>query len=265
MTALVHSLIKYLLPPLVLDVGRLVRAHLRSFGVSSQLRTNNIWRFFHKGQHVYIIGNGPSIGDFDLSELRGQKVIVMNNFHLAAWKNDVDIVAHCIAEPWASPSWDRDQIRAAILGTSSRTYWLDISSLGKLGNLGINKSLHYALPVWEPGLWGDRPIRLDQGTLVYQTTAQLAIQVGLFMGFREITLLGFDHDWLASPDYSRHFYSTEKDSTDKLGQMSYLQIILFMQRMWEIYGRLEATARRGNARIQNASAKTYLDIFERRL
>lgn len=259
-----RALITYGLPPVVLDLARLVRAHIRHLGAHRQLAANSAWHARFKGERVYVIGNGPSVGDFNVEELSGQKVIVMNNFHRATWKHDVEIVAHCIAEPRSSPSWDREEIRTAILGTNSHSYWLDMSSLGELGDLDSGKALHHVLPAWEPGLWGERPIRLDRGTLAYQTTAQLAIEVGLFMGFREIVLLGFDHDWLASPDYSRHFYASDKDATDTLGTMSYLQIIRFMQRMWEIYERLDESARRAGIRIENASSKTYLDIFERR-
>jgi len=256
--------LEYLTPPLALDALRLLRNLVRARRDRQAIVTNSTWKGRHDGGRVFVIGNGPSLADFDRRWLRGEKVIVMNAFYRAPWKDEVDIVAHCVAEHRSSPAWQADEIRASINGTRSASYWLDLSSLGQVGGIATGKALHHVLPAYEPGLWRGRPIALESPTLSYQTTAQLAIQVAMHMGFAEILLIGFDHDWLASRDYSRHFYSMRKDDTDSIGQMRYQAIIDFMRRMWTIYAAMRRVADRAGIRIVNLSSTTVLDVFERR-
>lgn len=254
----------YTLPPAALDVGRAVRAWWRSRGVRRTIAANSQWRQTYAGGRVFVLGNGPSLADFDRSALSGEMVIVMNSFDRCAWKNDVNIVAHCIGEHQSSQAWSAKEISSSINGTHSASYWLDISSYLQIGCIDSSKSVHYVLPVFEPGLWGARPFELHAPTLAYQTTAQLAIQVAIYMGFEEVLLVGFDHDWLASRDYLNHFYSMEKDATDSIGTMRYLDIINFMQRMWTIYYSMRAVAERAGVTVVNLSSTTCLDVFERR-
>jgi hypothetical protein len=87
--------------------------------------------------------------------------------------------------------------------------------------------------------------------------------VAMHMGFNKILLHGFDHDWLATKDYSRHFYSNEQDDTDFLGTFSYHEIICVMERMWRIYIKLDQVSKRQEIKILNCSRGSFLDVFER--
>ena len=191
-----------------------------------------------------------------------EKVIVMNSFHRAEWKHDMNIVAHCFAEHFSSKSWSASGILDCIDGTNSHSYWLDISSFNKIEGIKYGKNIQYVLPVYEPQLYHKYGFNLSYPTMAYQTTAQLAIQVAMHMGFKDIYLIGFDHDWLSSRDYSRHFYSLEKDSTDGLENLSYLKIIEFMKRMWTIYYAMERIAKKLDVKIINLSSRTFLDVFK---
>jgi hypothetical protein len=186
----------------------------------------------------------------------------MNSFDRADWKDDVEIVAHCLGEPRKSSSWG-GHISGSINGTKSASYWLHLSSKGYLHSIDHGKNLNYVLPVFEPGIYPNRKIELHFPTLAYQTTAQLAILVALYMGFSEIFLLGFDHDWLASPKYSKHFYSNDKDPEDTLDRFTYLGIIDFTKRMWNIYYKLQEISEIHNAKIYNMTENSYLDVFKR--
>lgn len=154
----------------------------------------------------------------------------MNNFEKADWKDDVEIVAHCIGEPLQSPSWNKEDIELSLLGTNSASYWLHYSAKDKLDNIIVGDKIHFVFAAFDSGIYLKRRIDLDGITLGYQTSAQLAIQVGMYMGLKEVVLVGFDHDWLASPDYSKHFYSSEKDKTDLLNRHNYLEIIILLKK-----------------------------------
>jgi hypothetical protein len=186
----------------------------------------------------------------------------MNNFHKAQWRSKARPVAHCIGEPPDSPSWTDPS--EAINGTNCLSYWLNIAAYGHVPDADAGKALHYVMAGYEPRLWGNRRVALEGLALGFQTTAILAVQVALYMGFKDIRLVGFDHDWLAAPDYSRHFYADKKDEQDKLGTLSYLQILRYVTRMWEGYYALQRSAHAHGARILNMTRGSYLDVFERR-
>ena len=255
--------IEYLFPPFTLDIARFCRAYFGYHRFQADLKENLIWRNAYKGEKVYVLGSGPSLNTVDRSLFAGQRVIVMNAFDRATWKGEVKIVAHCIGEPRQAPSWG-NHIVSSINGTNSASYWLHFSSKGALSGVVPGKRLHHVFPCVEPGLWkNSKLIELHGSTLGYVTTAQLAIQVALYMGFKDIILLGFDHDWLATPDYSRHFYSSERDASDILHTLSYHKIITFVLRMWEIYYALRSAAEAHGATIRNMTPNSYLDVFDR--
>lgn len=251
-----------LLPPRLLDAMRTLRQALRVPAARALLQANAACRGRYQGQRVWVLGNGPSLALVDRAVFRDDPVIVMNNFHRANWKHEVRAVAHCIGEPPDSPGWTDPTV--IINGTLAETYWLPVATIGQMHGLAPGKVLHHVLAGIEPRRWGERAIDLCQLSLGYQTTAILAIEVALHLGFSDIRLLGFDHDWLASPDYSRHFYSAEKDQEDKLDSYSYLQVLQMVMRMWEGYYALRRAATVQGAVITNWSHGSYLDVFERR-
>lgn len=255
--------IEYLTPPFALDIARWFRSILFKPSSSHLMHNNRKWRNSYFGKKVFIIANGPSLSNLDRSWLMGEKVIVMNSFDRASWKDEVDIVAHCIGDPRSSISWSENEIANNINGTKSQSYWLDSSCWKQIHDINPDKQLHYVFVSTEPGLWGKKRFELHRPTMGFQTTAQLAIQVALYMGFHHIGLVGFDHDWLASRDYMRHFYSLNRDETDKLGEFSYHEIIIFMDRMWRIYYRINAVANTHKAQIINLTPGGFLDVFPR--
>jgi len=258
----IKSLIKYIFPRFFHDLYNYLRQVPKVIKYRHLLKVNNDWNGYYSGEDVFIIGNGPSLADIDFAFIKGKKVIVMNCFEKFTWKNELEIVAHCIGEPYDSISWSEDVFCNSIMGTNSRSYWFHFTSYKKIPINTDDKKLYYVFPILEPGLWGRKSVSLNKPTLGYQTTAQLAIQVAIFMGFKKIFLIGFDHDWLASPKFSRHFYSNEKDDIDKLGRWRYLDIINFMQRMWRIYYTLKNSAERSGTQVINKTRGGFLDVFD---
>jgi hypothetical protein len=257
-----RAILLRILPPSLVDGLRVVRAYARYAGCRGLLQANLKWKDRYSGERVYVIANGPSVAGVDRRILSSERLIVMNNFHLAAWKDDVRPVAHCMGEPPGSPSWMDPS--PMINGTRSDSYWFISAARGLATAVEPGKEINYVLAGTEPRMWGKWKIHLDKPTLGFQTTAQMAIEVALYMGFKDIRLLGFDHDWLASPQYSKHFYSDEKDPEDALGERSYFELIQYSMRMWEAYFALAKAAQAHGATITNMTDGSFLDVFPRR-
>lgn len=252
----------YWTPPIVLDVASAIRGLVRYRDLRHTLRKNGALRGAHAGETVYVVANGPSLLNFGARNLFGKKVIVMNHFELADWKTEVDIVAHCIGEPFDSPAWEDPT--SSIFGTDARTYWLHISALRDpaVQQCAASKPLHFAQSTIKPGLWGGGRIDLSRPTLGYQTTAQLAISVALHMGFTTVYLVGFNHDWLCTRGHSPHFYADNADVPPAdLSRFTYAQMIDISARMWAYYRALDKSARAMGAQVINLSEPSFLDVF----
>ena len=254
--------LKYVLSPVAIDCGLYIKKRVKNFQKRKLINKNKQFDNKYIGDTVHILGNGPSLTPAILASLSGEKVIVMNNFFMGNVDIDLDIIACCYGEHRSSPACDLGNIEDILVKTGAKSFWLDIS-LAVYDFSHIETPINYVLPVYEPGILGTKNIKLDCPTLSYQTTAQLGIMVAMHMGFKEIFLHGFDHDWLATPDYQRHYYSRDKDDTDCLGEMSYYEIIIFMARTWRIYIKLDQLSKRQNIKILNCSRGSYLDVFER--
>lgn len=254
--------LKYCLSPFLVDFLRLMRCSPKLYKYRKILARNREWRNRYENDAVLIVGNGPSLKGVDPEWIVGQKVIVMNNFFLAEWSHRVKPVAVCFGEPPSSAAWEDPH--KIFEKTVSESYWLHIDNIGRNGMQEIDYQLNYVLPGVEPRLFGEREIDLSGLSIGYQNTGILAIEIALYMGFKTIKLVGFDHDWLASPEFSRHFYSQEKDDTDLIGSLSYLELIYSTARTWEGYYALDRAAKAHNATIVNCSQRSFLDVFERR-
>ena len=183
----------------------------------------------------------------------------MNNFHLSELSNSLAPVAHCVGEPPCSSAWSDPS--KMIHGVKSDSYWFNASVYGYLPN--VNKNINYILGGIAPRVWGGRKVDLSAVTLNYQTTAIMAIQVAIYMGFDNIKLVGFDHDWLANPDYSRHFYSDKKSEDDTLGELEYRVVLDFVAKMWDGYYALLVTSKKYDISIVNETEGSFLDVFKK--
>ena len=101
------------------------------------------------------------------------------------------------------------------------------------------------------------------------TGSAIAIPLAVYLGFKEIYLIGFDCNWLADTGASYHFYdqhehfpefdSIAKDSRG-IGYESFLQII---QREFESHRLIRSKAESLGVRIVNATEGGLLDVYPR--
>lgn len=98
--------------------------------------------------------------------------------------------------------------------------------------------------------------------LIFQSTAQMAIMVAMYLGFTRINLLGLDHDWLVTRGHSPHFYD-EPDHLPKadLSRFTYTEMIRISLDLFETYAKISLIARANGTTIVNLSSTSYLDVF----
>ncbi|HBF27312.1 MAG TPA: hypothetical protein DDW61_05955 [Actinobacteria bacterium] len=155
-------------------------------------------RSFHNslvGERVWVIGNGPSIRNTDLSLLRGETTIGTNSIFLNRGQMGYD-PTHYVVEDYLVAE-DRAADIAAITGS---TKWF--------GNY-----LRYALPDAPDTLWTnvsvdyrERPewprFSRDAGRMMHVggTVTYLCIQLAYYLGASEVVLVGVDHSYEVPED-----------------------------------------------------------------
>jgi hypothetical protein len=251
--------LKRFVPPIVIDSIGFARAAGRFLHAMPQLRQNRSMKARYLGESVYILGNGPSLRDFDLKSIGSVPVITMNHFELHPNKDSVSIVAHCIGEPYRGDTWEDPM--PMIEGVRAKSYWVNADAIPYFSGRNV-PNLHFYLPgVRQTALLmqGDN---LAAVALGFQSTAQMAIVLALYLGFRKIYLLGLDHDWLVTRGYSPHFYE-EPDHMAKadLSRFTYTEMIRISLDLFETYQKIAKIAAKRGARIVNLSTSSYLDVF----
>lgn len=251
-----------------LDFRLTERAVLRQYG--SLLKRNEQFRNRHQGRRCFVIGNGPSLKEQDLSPLAAEITFVVNYFHLhpiisQSWQPSYyclsdpayfdgrepiesirEIVTRVPAAPIFVPHYAHDFIQKSPVLPSDRTYYV-----GLCGGLEDE--------------WTDIPdfTRLTPGA---QTVVQLSIMAAMFMGCSPIYLMGLDHNWLAEGGLPTNFYSQQEVKNQPQNNASiwtYKSLMEAMITIWRVYEMHQRIAARHGIKIVNVTRGGFLDVFER--
>jgi len=262
---MLKKIFKSFLPPALICLAKITKQlikYLFNFKIiynnkkTRNLKLNN--------ETVYVIGNGPSLNNFDLSAIYDSDVITMNYFYAHPDLNKLKIVAHCIGEPYNCDTWvDPTNM---VQNTPAETYWFNLSAAKFCKATFPKKNIFYYPPAFEfnCSLFASKTLILP--SIQYQSTSQMAIMIAIHLGYKKIYLLGLDHDWLTTKNgYSPHFYNEDEESSDikraDFSIFSYLDMINISKNLFEIYQKIKIIAIRNNIKIVNLSNPTYLDIF----
>lgn len=153
----------------------------------------------HKGDRCIIIGNGPSLKNTDLQKLRDTFSIGMNRFYMAF--NDLGFttsllltVNNLVIEQCA------DDLRELPIPTF--VSWRGRQYIQPAPNL------HYLYTSYiKPRFNGDATGRLWEGA----TVTFVAMQLAYFMGFKQVILIGVDHNFTTTGTPNTTVVSTGDD------------------------------------------------------
>jgi 6-hydroxymethylpterin diphosphokinase MptE-like protein len=235
------------------------------------LNRNEIFRDCHKGRRCFVVGNGPSLNQQNLSPLGDEITLVTNYFYRhplvqETWQpgyyflsdpNCFDGITVGLEEfsriteaipsaPFFVPHYARDFLVATSALPEDRTYYM--ATCG-----GTEEK------------WQGRP-DLTKTIPGAQSVVQLAIMVAMYMGCSPIYLLGLDHDWLSHGGQHLDFYNEAKAENQPQGNLpgwTYRSMMEAMLTMWNVYEMLARIARHEGIQIINSTRGGFLDVFER--
>jgi len=233
---------------------------------AATLSRNDKVRDMCKGQRCFVIGNGPSLNNQDLSLLADETTIVMNHFNknpiLKRWQPTF----YCAADP---EEYLRGFIsRGMLKGIEAQEYFFNINTRQMLSELHIldPKRVYYLMITTGIAFldWpvDDYPLDLTASLPAMPTTAHMAILVAIFLGCTPIYLIGLDHDYLAHRSVDRHFYPVPEGEMNLLDR-TYKMVMKDCIYMWNGYEVLKTVAERRGQQIFNATKGGFLDVFPR--
>ncbi len=250
--------------------------------IESAARKNSIFKNKHSGERCFILATGPSIKEQDLSVLQGELCIAVSHFFL---HKDIKIInpQYHILAPYHSPfnfktlekvfdGFNECYSDDTIYLFGHRIYDYSIFNFlkkyperNRKNAYFINYSSSQSLDennYNEPQNWDISKSPFEIRTVVY-----IAIQVALYMGCKEIYLIGCDHDYLNDTNRitNHHFYKEEDGVSDAEHLSSFTTERWFKEYYlrWKQYRLMGEYAKSQGCQIFNATKGGMLDVFPR--
>lgn len=222
-----------------------------------------------KNERAFILATGPSIKKENLKLLAGEDCFSVSNFYLHEDLNIINPKLHFFA-PYHEPlilenyvDWLRQADKQLpvntkiVLGHSTQ-------SIVKENNLFPNREVFYIY--LSPT--NSNNINITKRIKSPQTGPIMIIPVLIYMGYKEIYLLGCDHNVLK--DYRnevKNFYEPKcdirKNATDKTGWLDIISEIKSTLNVFLQYDKYRLIARKYKVDIYNLSNDSWLEVFVR--
>lgn len=145
----------------------------------------NLYSFkdIHKGKRCYLVANGPSLKQMDLSFIKNSISFGLNRIYLAYddmnFKNDYLVSINSLVL-----TQFKDEIKS--LNIPKFLNWENRSSFSK------ENSIHY---IYKSFLGDDFGIDMSKSLNPAATVTYAALQIIYFMGFSEVIIIGMDHNF----------------------------------------------------------------------
>lgn len=238
------------------------------------MRGNRRFRNKHQGERCFILCNGPSVLKQDILPLRNEIVMSVSNGYLhkdferiRPAYHFVPSVTYGMMTEQDFVQWFRemdDRLGDAELFLGSTEY-----PLVKKHGLFPGRTVNY-LCCARPFLAGETKV-IDIGGIVpvIASVPIMCLLAAIYMGFKEIYLLGVDHDSLITREYKYSFeptvlrgkdYSVDEEGRVRIPLYEELQAYLLV---WSQYRHLKQIAEANAVSIFNATAGGLLDEFPR--
>ena len=228
----------------------------------------------YAGKRCFILGCGPSINTQDLTPLKDELCISVSNFFVHKDFKTISPEFHLFAESH-TPITDK-QLFDLFTGAEEKLSPDQNVFVGIRDNIFVrdnklfskNKIYNYTIPC-SVNYKTITKIDFTKQLPPIMTVAHIALYLGIYLGCKEIYLLGCDHDTILHLGESRHFYKENESALTRGGYNEWHHTdwgahFRAYSLLWAIYKRVKAYAEKENIKIVNSTPKSLLDIFPRR-
>lgn len=225
------------------------------------VKRNNIFKNKHKGERCFILGTGPSLRDIDTTFLKNEVIFGLNYLYKGNIINKVKIKYYCLYDDifHGKNISDSKEIFALLPNTTFFVRTKAFKNFKKAKLLSDNV-LYQACNLFQ---FGDL-IRVDMTknmTAPYNVVLG-CIQTAIYMGFKEIYLLGCDFNSFATLKVE-HFYDDNKHESPSRHMSLGYEMKFYSLVAYHHYA-LEKYANKNGIKIFNITHNSLLDAYERK-
>lgn len=238
-----------------------------------EIKKNSVLKNSESGKRCFIIATGPSIKSQDLSVLQGETCISVSNFFIhpdfkkIKPKYHLFVASHPPVTDEQYTTWFRDAEKhfpdgQNVLISVTNKHLVDENGLFKKQNV-------YYYYLGTKDIKKDSPVDFTKPIPTIQTSAQTAVELGLFLGCKELYLLGCDHNWILNIGSVQHFYEEKNNAMTQLGYNGWHNEDLGTEfaacaNVWRIYRNIREYITYNKISIYNLTPGSLLDIFPRK-
>lgn len=223
----------------------------RKFG--SYLKLNREIYDIFPGESCFVLGGGPSLRKIPIHYLVNKKLITVNKLYQWDGFSELNPVAHCAIDPAMYVNETGERLYKEMCSREDTHFLISNNAPDKLLNL---RNTYIALLGYLPSS-RISPYDLSKPSAAFNNVVLYAIELAIYMGFRDIVLLGCDFNQFASRVES-HAYSdsssTARQCTMTQDLLGHAIAILQHQFLYEF-------AKSKNVRVLNASEGSLLDVY----
>ncbi len=267
-----------LIGPTVKMISNLIRtsreqlvSHLYYFKNREILSQNKTLKNSHRGKRCFILATGPSINEQDLKKLSGEFCISISNFFVHKDFNVIRPKYHVFAE-------SHDPITENQMATwfydAEKHFTPEIQVLMSAHDkptsdkirLFSKQKIFYHLIDYRRQLSPSSEINFKHRIPAIQTATHIAIYLALYLGAKEICLLGCDHDWILRQWENKHFYFENQNVLFEHKKVLKKTVDMETEfknylKLWDIYKRIRDYGERRGVKIWNCTPGSFLDVF----
>ncbi|CDN57411.1 Hypothetical protein RG1141_PA05780 (plasmid) [Neorhizobium galegae bv. officinalis bv. officinalis str. HAMBI 1141] len=222
----------------------------------------------HSGQRCFVLGAGSSISRQDLNKLQGETVISVSNTFVHPLFETIRPRYHVLPPLLSSHgelystekfvSWLREMEQK----TSDAAMVLHIGDRNMIDQNGLfrNRSVHWVDYISWNGNF-NLPVDLSQIPKIW-SVSETAVTLAVYLGFSEIYLIGFDHDWFNGKLV--YFFDHTKEHAMKPDQanLDFADAEFQMRRHADIFRKYKYLySIRKNIYNANENPSHYMDVF----
>lgn len=266
--------IYWFVPPGIQNLIQKIKQEIKADKAALKLCKSNIkFRNIHNDKRCFILCSGPSVNKQNLLPLKDEIVFSVSSGYLYKDYAIIQPRYHCqpgiehtprltneVYINWFKEMDDRIGRTEIFLNAKDEPFI-------RQNNLFANRKVSYLYFGLD---WDENQreiIDIAKKVPQVQSVPIMCLMIAMYMGFREIYLLGCDHDWLSHYGKSTHFYDERQDIITSEGGSDVWTDLEDGFRccwvLWRQYRILREVAQTKGITIYNATAGGLLDVFSR--
>lgn len=233
-----------------------VRSFILRMRYAKDLRRIRLLKGSYIGKRCFVVGNGPSLNRINLEKLIDENLITVNMFFRHPYYDRLSPMFHCAIDP-AMYVGEIGQDFLDVIESHQETSFL-ISSKAP-NDIRTQPNCYTTILGYLPSS-KCHPYDLSKPSAAFVNVVLVAIELAIYLGFKEIILLGCDFSQFAVRKAHHSYREMGSDErTATMFQDLQGHAIAIMQHEW-----LFSYAKKKKVTIVNSTEGSYLDVYPKR-